>query len=38
MVNITDQSLEKSISVSLNEEETRVVFIDYHHGEMSVSQ
>lgn len=31
-----EQPLQKEISVSLDDEETRVVFVDYHHGEMSV--
>ena len=33
---LSDQSIEKEISVSLNDEQTRVIFVDRKHGEMSV--
>ena len=33
---LEQQSVEKEICVSLNDEETRIVFIDRKHGELSV--
>ena len=32
-----DEEVEKAVSVSLNGEESRLIFVDHAHGEMSVS-
>ena len=32
-----EDCIEKEVSVALNEQENRIVFIDHQHGDMSVS-
>jgi hypothetical protein len=32
-----EDSVEKEVSVAINDRESRVIFIDHQHGDMSVS-
>ena len=32
-----EDSVEKEVSVAINDKESRVIFIDHQHGDMSVS-
>ena len=38
MISSEHQNVEKEICVCLNDEETRILFVDQKHGDMTVSQ